>query len=133
MSFKRYTEETHRIIKFQWMVSPIDHKLIEEWVDYKRQMINRFHTETHEEVVERYCTGSNRYPPNPRLMSVAEVVDDILINTVGCITQEAYKSQYVAYPLTNKEVVEWVDNNRPSWSKQLKRFNFHERSIPRSN
>lgn len=114
---KYLTDKTHRILKVQWATYKSDGELdnvkmyekCNDWLDFKTLLIETFSGTTLKDLgfLEPFERGF-----------------ELLADKRGFQKTTQWDSVYIAVPLEDKELMEFVEKYKPSWLEDKKRMSF---------
>jgi hypothetical protein len=98
---------------------------IREFLDFKKKFINEFNRESIDEMVKytnfaKYVGITQISYSKNWLFSEIEIGLDMLTEDYKLYISEQYKSLYIAIPKEHVKMVEFVENNKPNWAKNIK-------------
>ena len=108
--------ETDRQIKKNW-------KRAQEFVKFKKDLIDLFAGETHSQISENYTHYSKKNIGQPLkkwaykgwMYDSYEIGIDMLKDNQGMQFEHQWKYLYIGVPKTNKKVLNFFEKNKPEW------------------
>ena len=119
----RHTDKTHKIYRFDPWCNTIkdQQKALQEtykrggvFNDFQHQLINKFCSKKYDELVDLYWTCQQKYKKN-WLFNANEIGIDMLSEEYNIYTENQWMYWYIAIPLEQKEMIDFVDEIKPSF------------------
>lgn len=120
----RYTDKTHKIYRFDTWCNDIkdQQKALEEtykrgaiYHDFRQQLIDKFSSKTYDELDNLYGLFANKpvsYKKN-WLFNTSDIGIDMLSEERNIYTENQWMYWYLAIPLEQKEMIDFVDEIKP--------------------
>ena len=98
-------------------------KRVQELVDFKNSFIDKFNSETQKELHKYDWRNPDSIPyKNARWRDINEVAFDMMHDDFGLQTEHQWTYFYIGVPLERTDIIEYLDENNPTWCKTVERI-----------